>query len=86
MDQIIWNMFDNFTPQKWSCARHVIDFNQKLVEHLDKDQIWPMWIFKGRKITLLKVKDEKSYFTKCEGYFERFSQINIFPYIYTIFC
>ena len=33
-----------------------------------------MWICKGYKITLLKMRDEKSYFAKCEGCFERFFQ------------
>ena len=66
-------MFDNFTPKKWSYARHVIDCGQKLVKNLDREQNWPMWICKERKITLLKVRDKKSYFTKCEKCFEWFS-------------
>ena len=32
-----------------------------------------MWICKGHKIILLKVRDEKSHLVKCDGHFERFS-------------
>ena len=34
-----------------------------------------MWIYKGRKITLLKIRGEKSYFTKYEERFKLFFQI-----------
>ena len=59
--------------KKWSHANHVMDFGQKLVGNLRRDQIWSMWIYKGYKITLLKVRDKKIYFVKCKGRFERFS-------------
>ena len=71
----IW--FDNFALKIWSRARHVVNSDKKLVGNLSRDQIWPMWICKGCKITFLKMRDEKSYFTKCEGRFERFFLINI---------
>ena len=50
-----------------------MDSGKELVGNLGRDQIWSMWIYKGWKITLLKVKDEKSYFIKYEGRFEQFS-------------
>ena len=68
----IW--FDNFTLKKWSCARHVVDSDKKLVENLNRDQIWSTWICKGHIITLLKVRDKKSHFVKCEERFEWFSK------------
>ena len=40
-----------------------------------------MWIYKGRKIILLKVKDEKSHFAKCKGCFEQFFHV-LLPKIY----
>ena len=59
MDELYKFWFDNFTPKKWSHARHVMNSGQKLVGNLGRNQIWPMWICKGRKITLLKVRDKK---------------------------
>ena len=56
---------------------------KKLVENLNRDQIWSMWICKGRKNTFLKVRDEKNYFTKYEGYFEQFSQLVIYIHFTT---
>ena len=67
----IW--FDNFAFKKWSRARHMVDSDQKLVRNLDRNKIWLIWICKWCKITLLKVRDEKCYFVKCEGLFEWFS-------------
>ena len=58
----IW--FDNFAFKKWSHARYVMDSGKKLVENLSKDQIWPKWLCKGRKITLSKVRDKKKLFYK----------------------
>ena len=45
----IW--FDNFTLQKLSRASHMVDSDKKLVGNLGRDQIWPVWICKGQKIT-----------------------------------
>ena len=50
------------------------NFSQKFGGNLSRDQIWSMWICKGCKNTLLKVRDEKNHFTKCEKRFERFFQ------------
>ena len=36
-----------------------MDSGKELVGNLGRDQIWSMWIYKGRKITLLKVRDGK---------------------------
>ena len=44
----IW--FDNFALKKWSHASHMVDSDQKLVGNLGRDQIWSMWICKGRKL------------------------------------
>ena len=49
-----------------------MDFDQKLVRNIGKDQIWPIWICKKQKITLLKMRDKINYFTKYERHFERF--------------
>ena len=66
----IW--FDNFVLKKWSHISHVMDSGKNLIGNLGRDQIWSMWIYKGHKITLLKVMDEKNHLVKCEGHFERF--------------
>ena len=76
MDELYKFWFDNFTPKKWSHTRHVMNSGQKLVGNLGRSQIWPMWLCKGYKITLLKVGDETNYFTKFEGRFEWFSPMN----------
>ena len=69
VDQIMWNVFDKFTPKNG----HVVDSSQNLIKNLDRDKNWSMWICKEHKIIPLKVMDEKNHFTKCKGHFERFS-------------
>ena len=52
----------------------MVDSGKKLVRNLGRDQIWSIWICKERKITLLKVRDEKSNLVKYEERFEWFFQ------------
>ena len=48
------------------------DFRLKSDRNLSRDQNLWTWIYKGYKVNILKVNDEKIYLTKCERHFEWF--------------
>ena len=75
--------FNNFGPKKWSRARYVVDSDKKLV----KDQIWLMQIYKGCKITFLKIRVEKIILQNVSDILNDFPFKNYsYPYIRMCYC